>query len=435
MKNIFSVISEKQSAIVLLITFAAITVTGFNSYYHADDFNSLKNIADRGLFGDAYFQYLNWDGRVISPLFIIRNLLLINLPPEVIVILALLGLPVLSFLIVKILTHFEFVSKTKDLIPVFLISILFWFAFRAHIARSIYWVTGSYYMFANVLYFLWIYFYLTGKRNVLFLLVTFTVISSGVNIASSLITLVFLMHIFNVYKVNLKNDLSTGVVAFVGFLLSALAPGNFERARMNYSGITYNVLDFPGNFWIVAEEYILMSKWIPLAAMIAAAGIHHLLIGSGNNKQVLKAAFIFLLSGFASIAPFMLVPESASRHTVIHFQTFIFVSVLMFSLSALSTWHILVSKWFSTSVISLVAAILLYTAFQQYQMGRNVKKLVLDRYRVLENLRGQKEPVYLKAIDQPYNFFTNRGFDIKSPPDDINDILQSYYGTGPVLLK
>ncbi len=427
---------ERLSHGLLILAVVAIALTGFNSYYHADDFNSLRNILNKGFFGDAYFQYLNWDGRVVSPLFIIRNVLLFYFPLQVLVFLALLAIPVINYLVIRIMGQLDFFNKSKSVIlPVLVLSILIWFGFRAHISRSVYWATGSYYMFANLLMFIGIYLYLIGKRDWVFLVITFTVMSSGVNTAAVMITFAFLFHVLNLYKVNLKSDFLFLLISVFGFLLSALAPGNFERARVNYSGVSYNVMDFPYNFWIVAREYILMSKWLPVVAVLAALCLSNLLTRKNNLRHISVVAIVFILSAFASIAPFMLVPESASRHTVIHFQTFLFIALFLLALVTLAYFQIVIKKWLSISVLTVVSVLLFMVAVQQFWIGRRVRKQVVERYEALENLRGNKEPVYLSPIDQPDNFFTNRGFDIKSPPDDINDILQNYFGTGSVRLK
>ena len=88
-----------------------ILMTGLNSIHWNDDFNYLGNIDKYGFFKEATIQYFTWDGRVISPLFMIRNILLYYFPPQVLVILALCSIFYLYWQLYFRLYHMNFLKK------------------------------------------------------------------------------------------------------------------------------------------------------------------------------------------------------------------------------------------------------------------------------------------------------------------------------------
>ena len=420
-----------------LCSVICVIMTGFNSFNWNDDFNYFGLLSKNGFLGEVYNQYFYWDGRAITPLFTIRNILLYYFPPQVLAVLALITIFITSYLICKILEKLEII-EIKHLYLVSIVGgILLWVSYRAHLGRSVYWATGSFYQVFNLFVFLWIYLYLKSKVSLpIFLLITFSMISSGVNIAMVIITLMFFFHILKYRIINFKKDFPVLTTIVLAFILCTFAPGNFVRAKTGYTtGIGYdtNISHFIYNYFIVLKEYVLMSKLLFIVATLFGILIFITNYSMPLRTKTLSIAVVFLLGGLSSILPFILVPDAASKHTSIHFQTCLFIFILLSVFTALNSIEIKFPNWSFFTLSNLICLYFCYVAIIQYQMGRSVKAQIESRYDYLETKRNSRDTIFLKTINQPDSFFTNRIWDIKNPPDDSNRILQRNFQTGPIL--
>jgi len=430
----FKVRQNQINFLFLLLALISILITSSNSVFWNDDFNLLDTISDQGFFKQSYDIYYTWDGRVISPLCMLRNLLLYYAPVQTLPFLALVSIFISTWLISKILIVLNLVSY--EWVIILLFGVLLWIGYSPHIARSVYWVTGSYYEFANLLIFLWIYSYLkTGQNKFLFLLLTFTVVASGVNIAIIIFSIIFLFHLFNIRRFDFKKDFFMLLIFVIAFCLSTFAPGNFLRAKSNYNtDIRIHISSLFHNFFMVLKEYILMSKYLCIGAVLLGVVLYNKFRLGAKNTDNIKLALVFFLVGLSSVAPFVLVPDAASKHTSIHFQTFIFISLFLFTIGLLTKINLRLPSWTNVLLINSIAIIISLIAIKQFNIGRKVKSDIEKRYSFLETKRNTTDTIYLKLLNQPASFFTNRVWDIKNPPDDCNFILERHFHTGPILL-
>ncbi len=413
-----------------LLALFSILITSSNSVFWNDDFNLLDSISEQGFLKQSYDIYYVWDGRVISPLFMIRNIILYFTPVQTLPFLALVSIFISSWLMLRILKLLKLISFDNGIIA--FAGVLLWIGYSAHLARSVYWVTGSYYEFANMLIFLWIYQYLRGgTKKLLFLFLTFTVVAAGVNIAISIFTIIILFHLFKIRKLNIKNEYLTVLISIIAFSLSTFAPGNFIRAKSNYNTeIGFHLSSLFINFFIVLKEYVLMSKYLCIGAIVIGIVLYNKYKLSAQNIGNLKFSIIFLITALSSIAPFVLVPDAASKHTAIHFQTFVFIALLLFTIGVLTKSNFKFPIWTNLFLINVISIIIIVIAIQQFTIGRKVKEDIEKRYKFLETKRNTNDTVYLKTLTQPASFFTNRVWDIKIPPNDCNNILQRHFNTG-----
>ena len=98
----------------LYLTIIFIIITGFNSIHWNDDFNILSSINQNGFINYMLDFYFNWDGRSISPLFLIRNIILYYFPPQILSILALFSLFITSYFLYKLLVGVKAISISKS---------------------------------------------------------------------------------------------------------------------------------------------------------------------------------------------------------------------------------------------------------------------------------------------------------------------------------
>lgn len=418
-----------------MLAFACIVMQAFNEAFWHDDFNIVECIVRDGFFKYTYDLYLNWDGRVISPLYFARNILLLFTPHLTLPVLAAVSILVTAWFIAK---SMELVLKISISFPaVLLLAISIWLGFTSHMARSVYWATGSYYAFANMLIFAWIYYYLKNtQRGLGFLLLTFSVASSGVNAAAVVFIVPFLLHIGRYRKFEMKKEYLTALVFLIAFSFSTFAPGNFMRAENSYKTKVGhdNLIQLFKNFLIVFKEYLFMSKFVIIGGVISGLALYRQ--QSTNNSALFRTlSIVFLLAGLGSIAPFVFVPDSASKHTAIHFHTLLFISILFFCFYALGKINIKPPAYLFAFLINAMAAFVLFIGIKQFSIGRKVKTDLDKRYALLESKRNTKDTVYLSALYQPPSFFATRIWDIKNPPDNINETLSHHFNTGPVILK
>ena len=128
-------------------------------------------------------------------------------------------------------------------------------------------------------------------------------------------------------------------------------------------------------------------------------------------------------------------PDAASKHTSIHFQTCLFIFVFLIVNILLQKTKIIFPKTTFNVLLNIISIYIGLVALQQYIIGRDVRSQIQSRYDYLETQRGIKDIIYLEKLNQPENFFTTIIWDIKNPPDDCNRILQREYNTGSILPK
>lgn len=413
----------------------SILLTVLNVVFWNDDFNNINSIQSHGFIKEAELQYLTWDGRSISPLSMFRIIFLYYAPIQTLPLLALLSIFLSAWLILNTFKKFELL--TFDFVTAVIAGILLWFGYCAHIARSVYWVTGSYYEFANLLIFLWIYLYVKQTKNKkIFLFLTFTIVSGGINIAVIIFASMLLFHVFKIRKINFKEDFLILLIYIIAFSLSTFAPGNFLRAKSNYNTeMSLNISVLFHNFFIVLKEYILMSKYIFIGALFLGLILLNTVTLNNNKINIFGLSLIFFIIGFSSITPFVFIPNAASKHTSIHFQTFTFISIFLFAIGLFTKINLKLPIWTNVLLIHSISLFIFYTGIKQFNMGSRIKKDIEKRYKYLESKRNTKDTIYLKPLNQPPAFFTTRVWDIKSPPDDCNFILERYFNTGPIFTE
>lgn len=421
---------------LLLICLNAVFWTG-----GVDDFDIKMYISEHGHWQYLKNSYLHWDGRAVSPLFLFRNILIINWSAELIAVFTTFVLIAVSFFLQRMVSMILGYRKTDWYVSLnltFLVTLSLWLIMRPHMARSIYWATGSIYTLFNLSVFAAL-FYTFKKKHSLPLVYTLIFIASlsGVNVSIGLVAILSTSRFFGVWKQNWREDLILIVVLISGTALCSLAPGNFERAAVS-GKLSVNPLIMLNGFYVVLKEYLLMSKWLILSAIITG-----LYVTSNLKKEfiissrvIFRWIFIFIIGSLGTILPFILLPGSASKHTSVYFQSFLFVAILLMMIHVFHSIRI-----YKYKIIILVCTLsfLLWgtkTAYSQYNLGKGVKIQILKRYEYLESKRGTKELILLDSIKTPIFLFTTTIWDMTANPDYyLNRMYSKYFGIGPVALK
>jgi hypothetical protein len=311
------------------------TLLALNTFLKADDF-CLGNIVSlqNHLYSLWHF-YLNLDGRAASPVFLFRNLIVNYLPPEANAIFSTLSLIGIAFFIVASVNKlFNQIDKSvieRSLITL-LVSACLWLGIRANLSRVIYWPTGNYYIYTALFLFGALYYLICSSNRKKFIVLGVLAIFAGINLAFSF-SIIYLLYIIIYRNKNFKDEFNILVFFLIAFLIMFLAPGNFARASRLESGYDFNLLNIIKNYFIVFVEYLMMSKWILITSVLSAFLFNISKEDeSDKNNKLFKLSLLMFLGALLTIAPFVVLPQAATRHTSIYFQLLLFFGILMFAL-------------------------------------------------------------------------------------------------------
>lgn len=433
MKLNFSIIIDRA---ILLFTFVAALLfiaTAFNSFYWMDDFWKRYEVLNTGFFQFQWDIYWNWDGRGLSPVYALRNLMLwlFDYPQSwAVTLITMSFLFGTSFFIVKFLIRENWTkfSILHRVITVLLVSFVLIMIFRPHLSRSFYWATGSFYTLANFSLIYLIYRLINRPESNWNLLWLFVAVSTGPN--SGLVALCFLLlgQVSKLLKLKKSTFWLMLVLGLITLLLITIAPGNFGRAngRLDFSIFSL----YKGGISIL-EEYAGMSLWVLLGAIVLTLSLRQDIKASN-----LKLPIILTISAFASILPFLPIPMAASKHTAIHFQTFLLIGGVLACSCLLKKIVLSVPHLVSQSIVFLFLVFFAFQIANQFKMGRLVKIQIDQRMMVLEENKNSERDVLVAPVSVPERSWTSMFWDIKENSDYFSNVyLKNYFGIKSVALK
>jgi hypothetical protein len=421
-------------AVVLLLILIAL-----NSYFWLDDFLIRLQLQEENIFERIWRVYFNWDGRSIAPFYIMGDLNDGYGSAELSSILTTGLFFVSSYLLARCFLFFwgnQFFSGFYLFLLTLLIVVVLWLGFSAHLSRSFYWTCTSKYTNANLLGILWVYLlFKHTNQTKLLLLVSFLMTISGFNIAVAGLTIFVFLKVFKLQKINLKNDILILLVLIAGTSFALFAPGNFVRAEATHFEMNTSVASLTKGFFQIAKEYLFMSKWIFIGALIITLFSFFTRANTVDNKQlILKYSVVFFLASFSTIVPFTPIPETASKHTGHFFQLLLFIALVL--LFYYFSCRFVFNKYILSQIVFILTTLwFVWVSKEQYVIGKNIKTQILNRYSYLESKRGSVDTVFINPIQLPDKFFTNRFWETTNNTNWGFEVLQQYFGTGPVVLK
>jgi hypothetical protein len=417
--------------ILLIIACFLIFLTAFNSFYWLDDFWKNNEMNNRGFWRTIDWFYWNWDGRAISPVYWVRNLLLWVVPYNfsfVNSIIALFTTFYSSVLIFKIISNHnkklfsEYSLKFSAILFCFL-----WISFSAHMSRSIYWATGSFYVYSSFGLIFFIYRLYTQKlASTILLLLFFFFGLTGINISILMILLVIYTYYVCEYNLSRNAFFWTLGVSLASFVLVLVAPGNYKRGEGNFE---FEILQILINYFNTFKEFIFMFKWGFISSALFSV------IFFNSNSKSLRNSFLFLCLAGGYLLPFAFMGGGAPKHTAITFHILLWISLFYFFSFIVTKFHLL--NEFNFKYIGLVFLIYFNIhVSRQFLLGREIKTLVEERYTILNNASGTESIIYLDPILVQEKNHTNRFWDISvNPNDSFNLYLKQYFDTNEIILN
>lgn len=407
-------------------------LTALNGFYWMDDFWKRYEVVNTGFYSFAKSIYFGWDGRAISPLYTFRNFLLFLFDWDQAFIpigLAILSQFALGYCLVSILKESGVGSLNRFQTVFFslLMMLILVMIFRAHISRSLYWVTGSFYSYANTLLFLSILVMIRNPNTYWNCFFAFLVVSTGPNSGMFFLTFWFGKQVLGLAPASKKVFLTGLGVGILTLALIVFAPGNFARSagKLDFS-LTNVSIGFLDIFW----EYIKMSKWAVFGSLLLAFVIPKGLI-TNNTKLIL----LLIICSLSTILPFIVMPQAASKHTSNFFQTGLFLALIFIFIKVRELIPSFKSAIPEQLALFSFALFFIYQISLQLISGNIVMKEIHNRYTFLESKRGTNDLIYVDQIHIPSHNWVSQFWDIESDPDFFNNrYFQNYFDTGDIIL-
>jgi low affinity Fe/Cu permease len=450
-----------MGTVVILFVLSISCVT----WWWADDFaiyNLLmenKSIIDSMLYG-----YNHWGGRNLSLGIFLHFFLIKYFPPAPAIFIWALSFILTTFIFVKIIFQ-EIGGSNLSLKEAYIMTALFscvlWMGMGLHISETIYWVSGGFYTFTNLLGMTWVYFINRIQKTMHYLhyfqisvplfILSFIAAMSNQNLSPALLVFLCLTWFQDLTLLKQKKGLiyvpaALGLIA--GTVIIFLAPGNFVRAAYSPESfiLSPNVLFI--NYLRILIYYTNWSVGLILLSIIAAWVISHIgkyikiihphdEIRYLTTRQILTelfGTFKYFFAALATIVPFIAVPTFAFSHrTSIFFMTFMSLFVVLFI-----NWLNIFSfeKENYSKILQPVAKMLLICLFlvqigviaTQLGDGFRIKGKILERETHLQRPELRNTDVVLPPLETGHVPFFLRFGDIESDPNNwVNISLAKYY--------
>jgi len=421
---------------ISLVIIILILVLNINTFYWADDYFFMMSTTKNGILKHCINGYYASDGRFLSIGAFVQGFLLRYFSVQFITLfwnVCFLISGILTFYIAKEDLNLK-ISKKYSLLFGLITSIIIWVGSYTHIAQTVYWATGGVYSFSLLVGFLWIMLYNYKLKNnqyfkhlILFLSFSFIAGSTTQNLSISIIALVFiniLIDVFNKKYVNLKFNILTILFLIAGILFISLAPGSEKRIAIvnepQYNSIKYFLINlykiskyfFTQNLILIVLS-IIISFFFRMSifnSMINLKKIKFIFPNNPTNIIKFLKSYKWLLIAISSYLPFIIVPNAVAERTVIYFGFFIVVFILITILKIDSSSEI-INKFYKKIIYSLVLLLAIgsfYYLIFNIEKGFELKKEITKREKLLTN--GKNKIITISVIPKNmksscYNFF------------------------------
>ncbi|MDP3200378.1 MAG: DUF6056 family protein [Algoriphagus sp.] len=417
---------------LILIGSFLFLLTAVNGFYWMDDFWKRYEVVNTGFYSFAKSIYFGWDGRAISPLYTFRNFLLFLFDWNQAYIpigLAILSQFALGFCLISILKELGFgpIDRFQTVFLTLLVTLILVLIFRPHLSRSLYWVTGSFYSYANTLLFFSILFMIRKPNSFWNLILAFTVVSTGPNSGLFFLTFWFGKQVLGLAPAS-KKVFFTGLgVGVVTLALIVFAPGNFVRSA---GSLDFDLINASKGFIQILREYIGMSKWVVIGSVLLA-----FLLPAVSNKNNTVLILLLIIGSLSTLLPFVFLPGAASKHTSNFFQVGLFLSFVFLFTKFKEQVKMSVILLFKQTVLLFFLLYFIYQISIQLITGNLVYNEIEERYTYLEDHRGSPDIIYFQKVIIPDDNWVSRFWDIEANPDYYNNQYhQRYFGTGEIIL-
>ncbi|WP_445083352.1 DUF6056 family protein [Algoriphagus sp. oki45] len=318
-------------------------------------------------------------------------------------------------------------NKTEKFLITCLLLFGLWMGFVYHISTSIYWATGSFYTYANLVCILSLYFLIKRPNSLALNSILLLVLGlSGVNLALIGISFLLINLKLGISKISWRNFWIYLLVSSVALGVVIIAPGNFERAQGEFDFSPYSILSNYLSIWVVFNS---LSRWIILLPLVFA------FLVKPTTANPIKYAILFFGLSLIYILPFSALENAASARTSMTFQTMHWLGIYFLSSYLIDHFDIRLSKEACLFLALVIFGYFNYVISRQIILGMDIKKQLLARYEFLESKRGSSELITLKPVEFDLSTYINRMYELTEDPEfHANLSTAKYFGVSKIVV-
>ncbi|MFC2188735.1 DUF6056 family protein [Fulvivirgaceae bacterium LMO-SS25] len=405
--------------LLMIAIIVCLLIGAFLSYQYGDDYLVYNELVGRPFIKQLWFQYMTWDGRVLSVGGLMRNLLILKTGATFSIIIFLITYLITCIILKKLLEELQIKTSRKGISMViftaFMVAI--WPVFK----DIVYWQTGGQYSFWILQIVLIIYLFtkeailrIGSSKSInhpftsLLIVLICSLNTQNLIFPVFLVFAIYLVYQFAFLKQkpsSLQYLLLLSVI--LGQLVINLAPGNFVRLSSE-SKESFTLLELVFNYINILLRAANYSKISLIGGLVLGLYFSSNSINSKfTNKNLTLLSIAFFLMAIFSLAPFIIAPVLARVRVFFSFMLFGFIGsiVLGYVIGRLSGQKLKWFKEFGLTAYFLYGAIFF---FWQISIFIPFSKEVSARENILQNAKGSNEIVVYKALPKPNNLYLVR---------------------------
>lgn len=434
---------------VIILTASILGLSLFTPPY-LDYFYFKGGVEKDGIYQFILTHYFYLDGRFASIPALIQIALIKFLPHTLIISIYALIFLSFSFFFTKSISYFNNNRWTYGLLILIILS--FFYGFHTHIRNTVYWAVGGVYSLHLLFTIIWVLFldkWLNNKfrSKYHFFAICLSFIIGGVsqNLFPALI--IYYAYLFIIRKdIIIINKITTFIATVTGFIITAIAPGNFRRMDAFEGAIDLSPLNLSSNFFGITVNYLNYSFLLFL--FIAITAIYHGIfikntipnrLDNLDNRKHFTISIVFILMAFSTIVPMIIIPKQAAPRTAIFFM--LFNSLALFNFIAYYTAKyknkLKVRPIIKTS-IPIIALLLHLVIIPRHYISANItyKNQKENEEMIMEQIHKGEKNIVIKEIRTPKATFTTQYTSCPLSSDAnyfANQQLSLYYNVDAII--
>lgn len=427
---------------ISIIIFICLCYISLYNVFQTDDYIYAAQSRNLGILNNCFDFYKNWGGRYFT--YSLNTLIPVGKPefywlPKT--------LPVFYFvlLIFGFYKNFRFFFKLNkpEALQKSFVLFLFYTVCLASISEHYFWISGAnIYLLPIILANFLIYFFGRFQYNrkvkpIIFLLL-FLLMGSNEFVAIYL--LLFL--IFNYFQNKQKDNFLFLAFGIFGFLLSFLAPGNFNRFTESETNFLIKNAKRIGVFMINSGYVFLkISLILPFFIVFFEEEIKIVLSKISINKIRIYLAFslvTLLFSGFLLLLNSGRTIDTITFYTLLlssflvyyyfeNYKKLFWISVIILFLPTIPLFHFKSTNFYLNYNVNTIFKEIIYTNLKKYENEINT------RHEILKHSRETK--VYLKPIISKPKVLYFEELGTEEAPNYINSQLEKFYKKDKIFLQ
>lgn len=454
MKNLFTIFIElKKPQQYILIGLLLLSICGlaFFTPPYLDYFYFKGGVEKDGIYRFLLTHYFYLDGRFATLPALFQISIIKYLPHNLII---------FTYVVIFISAIFYFYKIIQSQLNlnwnygmIVLLILTFFYGFHTHIRESVFWAVGGVYSLFFLLTMVWLLYIEKLLQSNFFSIKHYLAIILSFIVGGVSQNLFPALFIFNIYLLFQKksipffNKIINFTATTIGFLVIAIAPGNFKRIDVFEGSAVVKPLELFNNYIEISINYIHFSwvlfVFIVLVAIYSAfTTTQKLTISGAAKKELVIKNTIFILMAFSTIAPMSFIPKQAAARTAIFFMPL--MSLAIFNLTYLLAMQVklkLPETLFHRPlkhlvIITLVLLHLLYIPkhyIYGYKAYENQKK---NEQAILKKKQEGEKIISIKEVLTPKTTFTTQytSCPLSSDPNYFaNQQLSLYYKVDAII--